>query len=71
MAENEQIEWFEVLNNAGSKVSLIELALSKLKMHDFDIYSGFITPYKDMVKDYGFDELLFSFHQMFRILSLV
>ncbi len=72
MAENEQIEWFEVLNNAGSKVSLIELALSKLKMHDFDIYSGFITPYKDMVKDYGFDELFspFSSNVSYPIASL-
>lgn len=72
MAENEQIEWFEVLNNAGSKVSLIELALSKLRMHDFDIYSGFITPYKKMVKDYGFGELFspFSSNVSYPIASL-
>ncbi|MGV0017648.1 DUF262 domain-containing protein [Limosilactobacillus fermentum] len=72
MAENEQIEWFEVLNNAGSKVSLIELALSKLKMHDFDIYTGFITPYKNIVKDYGFDELFspFSSNVSYPIASL-
>jgi uncharacterized protein with ParB-like and HNH nuclease domain len=72
MAENEQIEWFEVLNNAGSKVSLIELALSKLKMHDFDIYAGFITPYKNIVKDYGFDELFspFSSNVSYPIASL-
>ncbi|MEE6662426.1 DUF262 domain-containing protein [Limosilactobacillus fermentum] len=72
MAENEQIEWFEVLNNAGSNVSLIELALSKLRMHDFDIYSGFITPYKKMVKDYGFGELFspFSSNVSYPIASL-
>lgn len=72
MTENEQIEWFEVLNNAGSKVSLIELALSKLRMHDFDIYSAFITPYKDKVKEYGFDELFspFSSNVSYPIASL-
>lgn len=72
MAENEQIEWFEVLNNAGSKVSLIELALSKLRMHDFDIYSGFITPYKEIVEDYGFSELFspFSSNVSYPIASL-
>lgn len=72
MTENEQIEWFEVLNNAGSKVSLIELALSKLRMHDFDIYAGFITPYKEMVKEYGFEELFspFSSNVSYPIASL-
>lgn len=72
MTENEQIEWFEVLNNAGSKVSLIELSLSKLRMHNFDIYSFFINPYKNMVKDYGFDELFspFSSNVSYPIASL-
>ena len=72
MTENEQIEWFEVLNNAGSKVSLVELSLTKLKMHDFDIYSLFITPYKNKVKEYGFDELFspFSSNVSYPIASL-
>lgn len=72
MTENEQIEWFEVLNNAGSKVSLIELSLSKLRMHNFDIYSFFINPYKNMVKEYGFDELFspFSSNVSYPIASL-
>lgn len=72
MTENEQIEWFEVLNNAGSKVSLIELSLSKLKMHNFDIYSFFVTPYKNKVKKYGFDELFspFSSNVSYPIASL-
>lgn len=72
MTEDEQIEWFEVLNNAGSKVSLIELSLSKLKTHDFDIYSEFITPYKNMVKGYDFEELFtpFSSNVSYPIASL-
>lgn len=72
MTENEQIEWFEVLNNAGSKVSLIELSLSKLKMHDFDIYKSFIEPYKQLVKEFGFDDLFspFSSNVSYPIASL-
>lgn len=61
MTENEQIEWFEVLNNAGSRVSLIELTLSKLRMHDYDMYSEFISPYKAKVAEYGFEELFKPF----------
>ena len=36
--EHEQIEWFEVLNNAGSKVSIVQMRFAKLKIHGFDIY---------------------------------
>lgn len=61
MTENEQIEWFEVLNNAGSRVTQIELALSKFKVHDFDMYAQFINPYKDMVTEFGFEELFSPF----------
>lgn len=72
MTENEQIEWFEVLNNAGSRVTLIELALSKFKLHNFDMYTEFINPYKEMVTDYGFEELFspFSSNVSYPIASL-
>ena len=33
LSEDEQIEWFEVLNNAGSRVSIIQMRFSKLKAH--------------------------------------
>lgn len=72
MNEDEQIEWFEVLNNAGSRVSVIELKLSKLKMHDFDIYKQFIKPYQNKVTQYGFKELFspFSSNVSYPIASL-
>lgn len=72
MNEDEQIDWFEVLNNAGSRVSMIELKLSKLKMHDFDIYKQFIKPYQKKVKDYGFEDLFspFSSNVSYPIASL-
>lgn len=44
MTEKEQIEWFEVLNNAGSRVTDVQIKLSKLKLksgEDFDIYKNF------------------------------
>jgi len=72
MTENEQIEWFEVLNNAGSRVTMIELALSKFKVHDFDMYTQFINPYKSLVSEYGFEELFspFSSNVSYPIASL-
>ena len=38
LSEDEQIEWFEVLNNAGSRVSILQMRFSKLKAHGIDIY---------------------------------
>ena len=36
LTEDEQINWFEVLNNAGSRVSIIQMRFSKLKAHGID-----------------------------------
>lgn len=46
--EDEQIQWFEVLNNAGSKVSVIQMRFSRLKGHGFDIYD-YTNAFKGMV----------------------
>ena len=72
MNEEEQINWFEVLNNAGSRLSTIELKLSKLRLHDFDIYTEFIKPYQEKVKKYGFEKLFtpFSSNVSYPIASL-
>lgn len=48
--EEEQIRWFEVLNNAGSKVSVIQMRFSKLKGHGFDIYD-YTSSFKNMVTE--------------------
>lgn len=48
LTEDEQIEWFEVLNNAGSKVSVIQMRFSRLKGHGFDIYD-YTNSFKNMV----------------------
>lgn len=46
--EKEQILWFEVLNNAGSKVSVVQMRFSKLKSHGFDIYD-YTSSYKNAI----------------------
>lgn len=45
MIEKEQIEWFEVLNNAGSKVTALQMAFAKLGSNDFDIYREYAEPF--------------------------
>ena len=59
--ENEQIEWFEVLNNAGSRVTALQMSFSKLKLHDFDIYTDYVNPFKEKITNFGFDELFSPF----------
>lgn len=53
--EDEQIEWFEVLNNAGSRVTTIQMRFSKLKAYGLDIYKDYANVYKQLVLDCGFD----------------
>lgn len=53
--ENEQIEWFEVLNNAGSRVSIIQMRFSKLKIHGIDIYKQYTSVFNNRLMDMGYD----------------
>ncbi len=55
LSEEDQINWFEVLNNAGSRVSIIQMRFSKLKAHGLDIYTQYIHPYGNKVGEYGYD----------------
>ncbi|MDE0581454.1 DUF262 domain-containing protein [Planococcus sp. A6] len=61
LTEEEQVEWFEILNNAGSRVTTIQMAFSKLKLQNFDIYTEYTIPFKEMFKSYGIDELFSPF----------
>lgn len=54
LTENEQIEWFEVLNNAGSRVSIVQMRFSKLKVHGIDIYKQYTSLFKDRLVDAGY-----------------
>ena len=55
LSENEQIDWFEVLNNAGSRVSIIQMRFSKLKVHGIDIYTQYTNLYRNKVLEHGYD----------------
>lgn len=54
LTEDEQIEWFEVLNNAGSRVSIVQMRFSKLKAHGIDIYKQYTNLFKERLADAGY-----------------
>lgn len=55
LSEDEQIEWFEVLNNAGSRVSIIQMRFSKLKMYGIDIYKQYTSVFNSRLLEVGYD----------------
>lgn len=55
LTEDEQIEWFEVLNNAGSRVSALQMRFSKMKVHGIDIYTMYTLKFKNRLLEYGYD----------------
>ncbi len=55
LSEDEQIEWFEVLNNAGSRVSALQMRFSKMKVHGIDIYVMYTLKFKNKLLEYGYD----------------
>ena len=55
LSEDEQIEWFEVLNNAGSRVSALQMRFSKMKVHGIDIYVMYTSKFKSRLVDAGYD----------------
>lgn len=57
LTEDEQIAWFEVLNNAGSKVTRIQMKFSKLKIKDIDIYKDYTNVFNLKIEGRGFDSL--------------
>lgn len=57
LTEAEQIEWFEVLNNAGSRVTEVQMKLAKLKVYGIDVYSEYVHPYVDKIQKYGYEEV--------------
>lgn len=57
LTEDEQINWFEVLNNAGSKVTRIQMRFSKLKVKDIDIYKDYTNVFNSKLEGRGYDSL--------------
>lgn len=60
LTEEEQINWFEVLNNAGSRVSAIQMRLAKLKIYGIDIYTQYAHVFVEKVKEHGYDEVFIA-----------
>ena len=56
LTEDEQIKWFENLNNAGSRVSIIQMRFSKLKAHGIDIYKQYTSLFNGKIKDAGYED---------------
>lgn len=55
LSEEEQIAWFEVLNNAGSRVSIIQMRFAKMKAHGLDIYTQYTNIYRNKMQEFGYD----------------
>ena len=60
LSEDEQINWFEVLNNAGSRVTAIQMRLAKLKIVGIDIYTDYAHKYVEKIKEHGYDEVFIA-----------
>lgn len=61
LSEDEQIEWFEILNNAGSRVTTLQMAFSKLKAKNLDIYKDFTNPFGERLSNRGLDNFFNPF----------
>ncbi|MCL0319191.1 DUF262 domain-containing protein [Apilactobacillus xinyiensis] len=59
--EKKQIKWFEVLNNAGTEVSKMQMKIAKLKIKNFDIYTEYTRPYAEMLRKYNLNKLFNKF----------
>lgn len=57
LTEAEQIEWFEVLNNAGSRISRVQMKFAKLIANGIDIYVDYTDVFKTKLEQTGMDDL--------------
>lgn len=60
LSEDEQLEWFEVLNSAGSRVSIIQMRFSKLIAHGIDIYTQYTNLFRSKLIEVGFGDFFTS-----------
>ncbi|NHH93111.1 hypothetical protein GOICGAJE_01640 [Bacillus sp. MB95] len=57
LTEDEQVHWFEVLNNAGSRVSGVQLKFAKLLAKGTDIYSDYTDVFVSKMHENGYGSL--------------
>jgi hypothetical protein len=58
--EKQQIQWFEILNNAGSKIPLKEMHLSRLKIKDVDYHTEYFIKFVNMLNNKGYNQIFTS-----------
>ena len=52
--EDDQMRWFEVLNNAGSRVTDIQMRFAKMKIREIDIYNDYARAYIEKMDTHGY-----------------
>ncbi|AYK05657.1 hypothetical protein [Brevibacillus laterosporus] len=58
LSESEQLEWFEVLNLAGTKVTGVQVQLTEMLVKGVDYYREYSQKFLEILKEADFDELL-------------
>lgn len=58
--EKQQMEWFEILNNAGSKIPIKEMKLSRLKIKDIDYHDEYIIKFVKQLVDKQYSKIFTS-----------
>jgi hypothetical protein len=61
LTESEQIEWFEVLNNAGSKVSALQMKFTKFLVNGLDIHKVYLDIFEDKINQAGMEDAFVHF----------
>src|SRR5699024_10872176 len=57
LSGEEQIEWFDVLNLAGSRVPDVQMKLTRLQIKGLDFYKEYSNIFRDKLEVTGFDNL--------------
>lgn len=57
LSGKEQIQWFDVLNLAGSKVPEIQMKLTRLQIKGLDFYKEYSNVFRDKLEVVGLDHL--------------
>lgn len=58
MTEEEQVEWFDILNLAGSRVPSIQMRLSRLQSKGIDIYGQYTNKFVEIMESNNLGDLI-------------
>ena len=61
LTESEQVEWFEVLNNAGSKISALQMKFAKFLVKGLDIHTVYLGLFEDKINRAGMEDAFVHF----------